>query len=229
MSDQPPPLTLDAKDYYGVMAHFYRGEIGRIMLWRQRLDVTTNWAIAATTAVVTYGLSQEETSHLVFLFACVIALLLLHIESRRYRYYDAYRARVRLLEAHFLAPIVLRQPAQEDLNWRVQMAEDLTSPSFKISAFEALYRRFANNYIWLFLVIVAAWGVKIWADCPGARSWSGFLPALQAGQPLPAWLFWSLLALVLGSLAWLCVGAARLQPDNPEHDIAVVQQRPWQI
>jgi uncharacterized membrane protein len=27
--------------YVNAMSHFYRGELGRIMIWRQRLDVTT--------------------------------------------------------------------------------------------------------------------------------------------------------------------------------------------
>ena len=81
------------KDYYAVMVHFYRGEVGRIMLWRQRLDVTTNWAIAASTGIITYGLSHAEVTHLVFLFANIVCLFLLIIESRRYRYYDAFRAR----------------------------------------------------------------------------------------------------------------------------------------
>ena len=33
--------------YVNAMSHFYRGEMGRIMVWRQRLDVTTNWAITS--------------------------------------------------------------------------------------------------------------------------------------------------------------------------------------
>ena len=43
-----PPESIDAKDYYTVMIHFYRGELGRIMIWRQRLDITTNWAIVGS-------------------------------------------------------------------------------------------------------------------------------------------------------------------------------------
>ena len=27
--------------YVNAMSHFYRGELGRIMVWRQRLDITT--------------------------------------------------------------------------------------------------------------------------------------------------------------------------------------------
>ena len=39
--------------YVNAMSHFYRGELGRIMVWRQRLDITTNWAITSSTAIIT--------------------------------------------------------------------------------------------------------------------------------------------------------------------------------
>src|SRR5205807_9546387 len=44
--------------YVNAMSHFYRGELGRIMVWRQRLDITTNWAITSSTR------SEEHTSEL---------------------------------------------------------------------------------------------------------------------------------------------------------------------
>lgn len=230
MSDASQPPSIDVKDYYTVMTHFYRGEVGRIMLWRQRLDVTTNWAIAATTAILTYGLSHAETTHLIFAFANVIVLFLLMVESRRYRYYDAFRARVRLLEAHFLMPAVQFQPSREDTHWRTQLAQDLALPSFKISRRDAVYRRFGRNYLWLFLTIGAAWGVKVWAHCPGSQaSFGGFLQAAQAGQPLPAWLFWAAAGGFAALMTTLAVGAIRLETYTPENDISGVHEKPWQI
>ena len=217
------------KDYYAVMVHFYRGEVGRIMLWRQRLDVTTNWAIAASTGIITYGLSHAEVTHLVFLFANIVCLFLLIIESRRYRYYEAFRARVRMLEAHFLRPVVQMLPPHDEINWRGQLAEDLALPSFKISRREALYRRFGRNYVWLFLIIGSAWFVKIWAHCPGAQTLAGFLPAVQNGQPLPPWLFWTLGVLFSSAMSWLLIGALRLDAYTAETDIGQVHERKWQV
>jgi uncharacterized membrane protein len=223
------PTPIDPKDYYTVMAHFYRGEVGRIMLWRQRLDLTTNWAIAASTGVITYALSHAEVTHLVFFFANLVCLFLLLIESRRYRYYDAFRARVRMLEAHFLRPVVQQQQPGDGLHWREQMSEDLALPSFKISRREALYRRFGRNYVWLFLIVGGAWFVKVWAHCPGAQTLRGFLPAVQNGQPLPAWLYWTLAALFLGTVVWLLTGALRLEAYTAESDIGQVHEREWQV
>ena len=87
-----PPIQ--DRNYYTAVAHFYRGEMGRIMIWRQRLDTTTNWAIITATGVVSFALGSREVSHVVFLLANFIVFLLLIIEGRRYRYYDAFRARV---------------------------------------------------------------------------------------------------------------------------------------
>ncbi|SVC24472.1 uncharacterized protein METZ01_LOCUS277326, partial [marine metagenome] len=36
---------VDEHGYVVAMSHFYRGEVSRIMVWRQRLDTTTTWAI----------------------------------------------------------------------------------------------------------------------------------------------------------------------------------------
>ncbi len=49
--------------YVNAMSHFYRGEMGRIMVWRQRLDVTSNWAITSTTAIITIAFSTREVPH----------------------------------------------------------------------------------------------------------------------------------------------------------------------
>ena len=81
--------------YVNAMSHFYRGEMGRIMIWRQRLDVTTNWAITSSTAIITIAFSTREVPHIIFFFNLAIVSVLLWIEARRYRFYDAFRARIR--------------------------------------------------------------------------------------------------------------------------------------
>jgi uncharacterized membrane protein len=90
------------------MAHFYRGELGRIMVWRQRLDTTTTWAITTTSAIFTVAFTLREVPHLIFFFNLAIVVVMLWIEARRYRFYDAFRARVRMLEAHSLMPMLMR-------------------------------------------------------------------------------------------------------------------------
>src|SRR5712691_2306123 len=96
--------------YVNAMSHFYRGEMGRIMVWRQRLDITTNWAITSSTAIITIAFANAAVPHIIFFFNLAIVWVMLWIEARRYRFYDAFRARIRMLEAHFLVPMVMDSP-----------------------------------------------------------------------------------------------------------------------
>ncbi|MEP6809946.1 MAG: DUF2270 domain-containing protein, partial [Chthoniobacterales bacterium] len=58
--------------YVNAMSHFYRGELGRIMIWRQRLDITTNWAITSSTAIITIAFANREVPHIIFFFNLAI-------------------------------------------------------------------------------------------------------------------------------------------------------------
>src|SRR5688500_17063809 len=88
-----------------VLAHYYRGEIARMMSWRDRLDRTTNWAIGAVAAMLSISLASEQAHHSVLLFAMLLIYVLLHIEARRYRFFHVYRARVGLLEREYFAHV----------------------------------------------------------------------------------------------------------------------------
>ena len=63
------------------MSHFYRGELGRIMVWRQRLDMTTNWAITSSTAIITIAFSTRAVPHIIFFFNLAIVAVLLWIAA----------------------------------------------------------------------------------------------------------------------------------------------------
>jgi len=147
--------------YVNAMSHFYRGELGRIMVWRQRLDITTNWAITSSTAIITIAFSNREVPHIIFFFNLAIVWGMLWIEARRYRFYDAFRARVRMLEAHFLVPMVMENREMLQGEWKKLVCEDLILPSFKISKLEAVGRRLKRNYVFIFILIMVAWITKI--------------------------------------------------------------------
>ncbi len=147
--------------YVNALSHFYRGELGRIMIWRQRLDITTNWAITSSTAIITIAFSNREVPHIIFFFNLAIVWGMLWIEARRYRFYDAFRARVRMLEAHFLVPMVMENRQMLQGEWKKLVCEDLILPRFKITRLEAVGRRLKRNYVFIFVLIMVAWVTKI--------------------------------------------------------------------
>jgi uncharacterized membrane protein len=174
--------------YVNAMSHFYRGELGRIMVWRQRLDITTNWAITSSTAIITIAFSNREVPHLIFFFNLAIVWVMLWIEARRYRFYDAFRARVRMLEAHFLVPMVMENRDLLQGEWKKLVCEDLILPSFKISRLEAVGRRLKRNYIFIFILIMVAWVTKIFLHATMTLDGiPAFYRALRVGH-IPSWL-----------------------------------------
>jgi uncharacterized membrane protein len=214
MSDAPPPSDAASTPmpvpkpsprfdpvYVNAMSHFYRGELGRIMVWRQRLDITTSWAITLSSAVFGFAFSNREVPHIIFFFNVAVVFMLLWIEARRYRFYDAFRARVRMLEAHFLVPIVSQNTAMLQGEWQKLVCEDLILPSFKISRFEAIGRRLRRNYGFIFVMVLTAWVTKIFLHAdPAITSWGTFYQALHVGTSIPSWLVAAVFVLTLGTV-----------------------------
>lgn len=197
--------TIYDPGYVNAMSHFYRGEISRIMVWRQRLDITTNWAITSSTAIITIAFANHEVPHIIFFFNLAIVWVLLWIEARRYRFYDAFRARVRMLEAHFLVPMVMENQDMLQGEWKKLVCEDLILPSFKISKLEAVGRRLKRNYIFIFVLIMVAWVTKIFLHAPMAMdSLPSFYHAMGVGH-IPAWLVASVFVATLISVTGITI------------------------
>src|SRR5210317_2532209 len=149
-----PVLT---KDDITTLAHYYRGEMSRMMSWRDRLDRTTNWAIGAVTAMLSITLATASAHHSVLIFSMVLVFLLLQIESRRYRFFHLFRTRVRLLERNYYSQFFDPEKSPETLDWSAQLSETLRNPRFTIGRRQAMARRLTRNYVWIFLILLAAW------------------------------------------------------------------------
>ena len=152
---------LKTSEFVTAMVHFFRAEIQRANVWRQRLDTTTNWAVVATGATLSIAFSQPDIHHAIIILNTLLVLWFLFIETRRYRYYELWSYRVRLMETDFYAAMLV-PPFHPSPEWAESLAENLLSPSFPISIWEAFGRRLRRNYIWIFLILYAAWVAKVW-------------------------------------------------------------------
>jgi uncharacterized membrane protein len=202
-----PPLPATSAEVVNTLAHFHRAEIGRMAGWRDRIDQTSNWAITVVAGMLSVSLSTPTAHHGVLLFAMLLVLLLLWIEARRYRFFDVYRARVRRLERHYFAPVFAAVP-EADPGWARARAQDLRAPRFVISPKAAMARRLRRNYLWMFLVLLLAWLLKISLSSPqreGAAQ-AGVSQAVldlvrgMALGPIPGWV---VLLAVVAFYGWL--------------------------
>lgn len=215
-------------EYVNAMSHFYRGELGRMMIWRQRLDLTTNWAVGATSTLAAVGLSQASITHLLFLVNMLMAWTFLWIEGRRYRFYDVYRARARQLETHFILPVMLRETQMLEGDWKRRLAEDLVVPTFKISIWEAVGRRLSRNYVWLFVMILVAWITKVLLHHEPVRSWGDFYRSV-GDSGIPAWLVIGVMAGFYVFLAILMLASTREREASGEVVGVARTPRRWRI
>ncbi|BCR03493.1 membrane protein [Desulfuromonas versatilis] len=169
------------------LMHYYRGEVTRSLAWRERLDRTTNWSVGTTAAFLGFGFSHPEIIHAFFLFGLAIAYILLYVESRRYRFFDAYEYRVKLIHQNFVADVLLeRMDSETASRWRQALAKDLLHPRYKMTLVQAMGRRIYANYIFLFVVLVAGWLLKMLLHPQPAHTWGQFLEQAGAGV-IPGW------------------------------------------
>ena len=98
----------------GALAHLYRGEMYRSKVWRTRLDATTNWAVVTTGIAMSVTFSSAEASVLPVVLVSLLVAVFLIFEGRRYRYFDIWRTRVRVMEVSFYGPILRGQGLRTD-------------------------------------------------------------------------------------------------------------------
>ncbi|HEX8536744.1 MAG TPA: DUF2270 domain-containing protein, partial [Cystobacter sp.] len=149
-----PPVSDSA------MAQLFRGELSRSDTWRSRLDNTTNWSLTTTAAVISFGFTASA-SHVVFLVGLWMVLTFLLIEARRYRYYDLWIRRVRLLENGYWVPLLRREPVDPDaIRELITLVE---RPQIQLSLFSAISTRLNRAYGPILLVLTLTWFVKVYS------------------------------------------------------------------
>jgi len=104
--------------YLQVIAHLYRAEINRLTIYRQRLDVISNWSISLMATILVLYFGNTILSQNMILFLIVPNVLFSWIEARRYRYYMISQYRTRLLEKGFYGDILgtTRDPESQEEN-----------------------------------------------------------------------------------------------------------------
>jgi uncharacterized membrane protein len=215
------PLT--RQEYINVMVHFYRGEAHRSTVWRQRLDATTNWAVLTTAGMLSFSFADTESEHIILLLSSLIILSFLFIEARRFRYFEVYRARVRMLEENFLIPVVTRQLESPMISWREMVAMDLDLPKYKTTLLEAIGFRLRRNYLWIFLILLGGWLVKLMMHPGFAGSWGEVWERMAVGW-IPSWAILAVGLVIYSGLFFLMWYARHIHGGVPEDEIAGLER-----
>ncbi len=199
-----------------VMAHMFRGELSRSDTWRTRLDTTTNWALTTAAAVISVAFASPTTPHVTLLVGLWMVVSFLMIEARRYRYYDLWNRRVRLLEDGYWAPLLRGEPVDPDAIR--ELAQEMDRPQIRLSLVSALGTRMNRTYSPIMAVLILAWFVKVYSHPQHATSWRIFLENAHIG-PVEGWLVAG--GMVLATLAFLVLMASAMLARPPLGELRV--------
>ncbi len=151
---------LESPQFITAMVHLYRAEMQRANLWRNRLDTTTNWAVVTSAAALTFAFGDTTNPHFILVLVLFLLLTFLSIEARRYRYYEIWYQRVRLLERNLFAPM-MAYPHQPEPDWGPRLEHAILEPTFRSTWWEAVGIRTRRNYLWMITILVISWFAKL--------------------------------------------------------------------
>ncbi|HYX31398.1 MAG TPA: DUF2270 domain-containing protein [Pyrinomonadaceae bacterium] len=185
--DRMPTPSIDAlrklspAEFNTAMAHFYRGEVQRSNTWRSRLDNTTYWAVITVAGALSFAFSSPSNPHFLIPIISILVAIFLLMEARRYRYYEIWASRVRVIETGYFAQMLAPEGVPRDQEWASHLASDLLTPHFTISNWEAIGRRLRRNYIWLFALLALSWNLKTYLHPQPAANLDEFIARATVG------------------------------------------------
>lgn len=211
-------------EFNTAMAHFYRGEVQRSNTWRTRLDTTTYWAVLTAAGTLSFTFSSPLSPHFVIPINSILVAVFLVMEARRYRYYEIWASRVRVMETGYFAQMLAPDSVPRDQEWASHLASDLLTPHFTISVWEAIGRRLRRNYLWIFALLALCWNLKVYLHPVAADTFQLFLQRATVGS-IPGWIVFTLGFLFNAAVFIFAVGTVRLREATgevlPRHEFSM--------
>src|SRR5258705_7122385 len=211
-------------EFNTAMIHFYRGEVQRSNTWRNRLDTTTNWAVLTAGATLSFVFSSQSNPHFVIPINSILVAIFLLMEARRYRYYEIWSSRVRVIETGYFAQLLAPESVPPDEAWAEHLAADLLTPHFTITEWEAVGRRLRRNYLWIFALLALSWNLKVYLHPLPARDFNAFIDRATVGV-IPGWMVFVVGVIFNAAIAIFAIGTLRLREATgeglPKHEFSL--------
>ena len=193
MSDTISPLSVEKRldldqitrnEFVTAVAHLYRGELGEATAWRGRIDTTSNWAIVMSATALSFVFADRSIErHVLIPIITLFCTFLLTMEARRYRFYDIWRSRARMIEINFYGPMLAgTKPLTPD--WANRLGQDMEWPRFHMPWWEAVGRRLRRNYVGIYSVLFGSWLVVLTTH-PGSAASLAEMVSRAAIGPIP--------------------------------------------
>ena len=198
------PSQITQTEFVTAMVHLHRGELSEATAWRSRIDTTTNWAVVFSVTTLSFVFADKSSErHVLIPIVSVFCTFLLLMEARRYRFFDIWRSRARMIEINFYRPM-LDGSAPTLKDWAGTLAHDMEWPHFHMPLWEAAGRRLRRTYQWIFAILLGSWVIVLMTHPTATASAAEIVERASVGS-LPGPLVIVGMAVLYGSLAALGV------------------------
>jgi uncharacterized membrane protein len=145
--------------FVSAMAHAFLSDTEHTNVWRARLDAIANYAVVVTSVSLIIAFSQPRVHHGVIILNAFFVTLFLFVEATRYRFYEWWNFRLRLIETDFFATMLV-PPFHPSSKWAESLVDNVLHFNPPVSLWEAIGLRLRRHYLWLFLITTIAWFIK---------------------------------------------------------------------
>lgn len=135
--------------------HLYRAEIGRLVVYKQRLDTTIHWTFTINLFIWTliFEFNDKKNIKKIILLKSIsyLTIILFHlIDARRYISYDEVKRRCVLMEKGMYACILNENECYKD--WKKDLAQTWLNPQLiKLSLIKSMTIRLRNIFIYIYI------------------------------------------------------------------------------
>jgi uncharacterized membrane protein len=171
-------------EFITALVHLYRSEVGEATAWRSRIDTTTHWAVVLSATALSFVFSDKSSErHVLIPIISLFCTFLMLMEARRYRFFDIWRSRARMIEINFYRPIL--DGSQTGMpKWAEMLAHDMEWPHFHMPWWEAVGRRLRRSYQWIYAILLGSWIVALMSHPTTTTTWTDIASRAAIG-PFP--------------------------------------------
>jgi len=112
--------------------------------------------VLSATALSFVFSDKSSERHVLIPIISIFCTFFLLIEARRYRFFDIWRSRARMIEINFYRPMLDGTQASMP-DWADALSHDMEWPHFHMPWWEAAGRRLRRNYQWIYVIQFASW------------------------------------------------------------------------
>jgi len=144
-----------SKDEQTPFIHLYRAEVGRLAVYKQRLDTTIHWTFTINLFIwsLIFEFNDNKNIKKIILLKSLsyFTILLFHLfDARRYISYDEIKKRCVLMEKGMYACILNENECYKD--WKKDLIQTWVNPNnSRICIYKSMKIRLRNIFIYIYL------------------------------------------------------------------------------